>query len=62
MCPDFARGGRHASWWSNGFAIRSTDQVKGSLLMDSMTQISEEHDFSAISEPDFDFDAIEIPE
>ena len=51
-----------ASWSSSDSASRSTDQVKGSLLMDSMTQISEEHDFSAISEPDFDFDAIEIPD
>lgn len=37
------------------------DQVKGSLLMDSLTQISTDYDFSAISEPDFKFDAIEIP-
>ena len=38
------------------------DQVKGSLLMDSMTQITEEQDFSAISEPDFDPLAVEIPD
>ncbi len=38
------------------------NQVKGSLLMDCMTQVSEEHDFSAISEPDFDLEAIEIPD
>jgi trigger factor len=37
------------------------DQVKGSLLMDSMTQITEDEDFSAISEPDFDPLAVEIP-
>ena len=30
------------------------DQVKGSLLMDSMTQITEDEKFTAISEPDFD--------
>ena len=37
------------------------EQVKGSLLMDSMTQVSEEQHFAAISEPDFDLDAVEIP-
>ena len=30
--------------------------------MDSMTQVSEEHKFSAISEPDFDLDAVEVPD
>ena len=38
------------------------DQVKGSILMDAMTQISEDYDFSAISEPDFDFDSITMPD
>lgn len=39
-----------------------TDQVKGSLLMDSLEQISESHDLSPISEPDFNPLAIEVPE
>jgi trigger factor len=39
-----------------------TDQVKGSLLMDSLTQITEDEKFSAISEPDFDAEAVEVPE
>ncbi len=30
--------------------------------MDSMGQVTEEQDFSAISEPEFEFDAVEIPE
>ena len=38
------------------------DQVKGSLLMDSLEQISESHDLSPISEPDFNPLAIEVPE
>ena len=38
------------------------DQVKGNLLMDSMTQVTEEQDFAAISEPDFDPLAVEIPD
>ncbi|MBI3838746.1 MAG: trigger factor [Planctomycetia bacterium] len=39
-----------------------TGQVKGSLLMDSMAQITEEEKFSAISEPDFDPQAVEVPD
>jgi len=39
-----------------------SDQVKGSLLMDSMTQVTEDEKFSAISEPDFDPLAIEVPD
>ncbi len=39
-----------------------TEQVKGSLLMDSMSQISEDQDFAAISEPELDVDAIEVPD
>ncbi|MEX0938183.1 MAG: trigger factor [Pirellulales bacterium] len=39
-----------------------SNQIKGSLLMDSLEQISEEQEFTAISEPDFDLDAIEVPE
>lgn len=37
------------------------DQVKGSLLMDSLTQVTEDQKFSAISEPDFDPRAVSIP-
>jgi trigger factor len=44
------------------FKDQISDQVKGSLLMDSLSQVSEEHEFSAISEPDFDFDAVSIPD
>ena len=38
------------------------DQVKGSLLMDSMAQITEDENFAAISEPDFDPTAVELPD
>ena len=44
------------------FKEQVSNQVKGSLLMDSLGQVSEEHEFSAISEPDFDFDAVTLPE
>jgi trigger factor len=38
------------------------DQIKGTLLMDSLTQISEEHELSPISEPDFDPGSVTVPE
>ena len=44
------------------FRKQVADQVKGSLLMDSLTQISDDETFSAISEPDLDFQKVEIPD
>lgn len=44
------------------FRHQVADQVKGELLLDCMTQVNEEQDFSAISEPDFDFGAVDIPD
>jgi trigger factor len=38
------------------------EQIKGSLLMDSLGQISEQQDFTAISEPNLNLDAVEVPE
>lgn len=38
------------------------DQVKSSLLMDSLAQVSESSDLSPISEPDFDPLAVTLPE
>lgn len=38
------------------------DQVKSSLLMDSLAQVSESSDLSPISEPDFDPLAVTMPE
>jgi len=37
-------------------------KVKSNLLMDSLTQINEEQKLSAISEPEIDLDALEVPE
>ncbi len=39
-----------------------TNQVKSSLLMDSLGQISEDKTFTAISEPNFDLDAVDVPD
>ena len=38
------------------------DKVKGELLMDSIAQVSEAEELSAISEPDFDVEAVELPD
>lgn len=38
------------------------DRVKSSLLMDSIGQVSDSENLSPISEPDFDFEAIELPD
>jgi len=44
------------------FKEQVTEQVKGSLLVDALEQLTEEQQFSAISEPDLDLDAVTIPD
>lgn len=46
----------------NHYRDHIRDQVKGTLLLDSLQQISEEYEFSAISEPDFRYQAVELPD
>jgi len=58
----FRKGKAPRKLVENKFKHQMGDQVKGSLLMDSIAQVSEEQDFSAISEPDFDFDAVKVPD
>jgi len=60
--PGFRIGKAPRSIVEKKFRKQVADQVKGSLLMDSLTQISDEETFSAISEPDLDFQKVEIPE
>jgi trigger factor len=38
------------------------DKVKSTLLMDSLTQVNEDEELSAISEPEIDLDAVELPD
>ena len=38
------------------------EQIKGTLLLDSMSQVNEQQKLAAISEPDIDLDAIDIPD
>ena len=60
--PGFRPGRAPRKLVESRFRNQISDQVKGSLLLDSMTQVNEEQSFSAISEPDFDFEAISIPD
>jgi trigger factor len=60
--PGFRAGRAPRKLIEKKFRKQITDQVKGSLLMDSLSQVSESEDFSAISEPDLDFEQVQIPD
>lgn len=60
--PGFRAGRAPRKLVEKQFRHRVVEQVKGSLLMDSLSQVTEEAEFSAIGEPDFDYDSIELPE
>jgi trigger factor len=60
--PGFRSGRAPRKLVEKQFKDRVTDQVKGSLLMDSLAQVTDSQDFSAIGEPDFDYNSINIPD
>lgn len=60
--PGFRAGRAPRKLVENRFKKDISEQIKGSLLLDSLTQISEEQSFVAISEPELDLEAVEIPE
>lgn len=60
--PGFRPGRAPRKLIEHRFRKDVTDRVKSSLLMDSIAQVSEQEELSAISEPDFDFEAVELPE
>jgi trigger factor len=59
--PGFRPGRAPRKLVESRFEEHVAEQVKGKLLMDSLTQMGDEQQFSAISEPDFDFDSIQMP-
>lgn len=59
--PGFRIGRAPRKIVENRFRDQVSDQVKSSLLMDSLGQLNEEKKFTAISEPEFDLDAVEVP-
>jgi len=60
--PGFRAGRAPRKLVESRFKDQVADQVKGKLVMESMTQISEDQQFSAISEPDFDYNSIVLPD
>ncbi|QDU91270.1 Trigger factor [Pirellulimonas nuda] len=60
--PGFRAGRAPRKLVEQRFKSELGEQVKGKLLMDSLTQISEEQKFAAISDPDFDLEAVELPD
>ncbi len=60
--PGFRAGKAPRKLVESRFKEQVAEQVKSSLVMDSLQQITEGDHFSAISEPDFDYDAVDLPE
>ena len=59
--PGFRSGRAPRKLVEKQFKDRVTEQVKGSLLMDSLAQVTDSESFSAIGEPDFDYNSIKTP-
>jgi trigger factor len=59
--PGFRAGRAPRKIVENRFRDEVSDQVKSALLLDSLEQISQEQRFTAISEPNFDLEAVEVP-
>lgn len=60
--PGFRIGRAPRNLIESKFRKQVGEQVKGSLLMDSLTQISDNEEFSAISEPELDYEQVNIPD
>lgn len=59
--PGFRTGRAPRKVVEHRFRDEVSNQVKSSLLMDSLGQISDEKRFVAIGEPEFDLDAVDVP-
>jgi len=60
--PGFRPGHAPRKLIERRFRKDVTEKIKGELLMDSLAQLSEDEDLSAISEPEIDLDSVEVPE
>ncbi len=60
--PGFRPGHAPRKLVEHRFRKEVANKVKGELVMDSLEQIHEDYDLSAISEPDLDLGSIEVPE
>jgi trigger factor len=59
--PGFRAGKAPKELVQARFRKEVTEQVKGALLLDSIDKVNTDHKLAAISEPDFDLEAIEVP-
>lgn len=59
--PGFRVGRAPRKLVESRFKSEIGEQIKGSLLLDSLSQISEEQSFTAISEPELNLEAVEVP-
>ena len=60
--PGFRPGHAPRKLVENRFRKDVVGRVKGALLMDSLSQIHDDYDLSAIGEPDLDLDTVEVPD
>ncbi len=60
--PGFRVGRAPRKLVETRFKSEIGEKIKGSLLMDSLSQISEDQSVTAISEPELKLDAIEVPD
>lgn len=60
--PGFRPGKVPRKLLESKFKKTVADQVKSSLVMDSLQQITDGGEFSAIAEPDMDFGAVKLPD
>jgi len=62
VVPGFRPGHAPRQLVEKRFRKQVSGQVKSTLLMASLEQLDEEHKLNPITQPDFDVDAIELPE
>jgi trigger factor len=62
VVPGFRQGRAPRKLVEQKFSKDVAEQVKGQLLVDSLAQVSEEQNLTAISEPDLDIEAVEVPD
>ena len=60
--PGFRKGRAPKKLVAKRYRKMVEDRVKSSLVMDSIGQLSDRDDITPISEPDFDFNAVVLPE
>jgi len=60
--PGFRPGHAPRKLIEKRFRKDVTDRVKSSLLVDSLSQINEQEQLSAISEPEIDLDTVDVPD